>query len=187
MKCSLGISDFLEEISSLSHSTVSSISLHCSLGKAFLSLLAILWNRMLNGTDVEAEIPVLWPPDAKSWLIWKDPDDGKDWRWDEKGTTEDKMVGWHHWLSEHEFEQIPGVGDGQGGLVCCSPWGCKVRARLSDWTELILWNTTFKWVYLLLCLLFLFFSQLFVKLSQTTSLPFCISFSWGWSWSLSHI
>ena len=70
---------------------------------------------------VEAETPILWPPDAKSWLIWKDPDAGKDWRQEEKGTTEDEMVGWHHWLNRDEFEQTPGVGDGQGGLVCHGP------------------------------------------------------------------
>ena len=70
-------------------------------------------------TDVEAEI--LWPPDAKNWLIGKDPDAGKDWRQEEKGMTEDEMVGWPHWLNGHEFEQAPGVGDRQGGLACCSP------------------------------------------------------------------
>ena len=73
----------------------------------------------------EAEAPILWPPDAKSWIIGKDPDAGKDWRQDEKVTTEDKMVGWHHQLKGHEFEQIPGDGEGQRNLVCCSPWGHK--------------------------------------------------------------
>ena len=81
-------------------------------------------------TDVEAETPILQPADVKSWLIWKDPDAGKDWG-QEKGMTEDEMVGWHHWLNEHEFEQAPGVGDGQRSLACCSPWGCKE----SDTTE----------------------------------------------------
>ena len=76
--------------------------------------------------------------------FWKDPDAGKDWRQEEKGTTEDKMVGWHHWLNEHEFEQAPGVGDGQGSLACCSPWGCKeldMTERLT-WTELksVVWH-----------------------------------------------
>ena len=74
-------------------------------------------------TDVEAETPILWPPDAKSWLIWKDPDAGKDWSQEEKGTTEDEMVGWHHRLNGHEFGQDLGVGDGQGGLACCSSSG----------------------------------------------------------------
>ena len=76
-------------------------------------------------TDVEAETPILWPPDAKNWLIWKDPDAGKEWRWEEKGMTEDEMVGWHHRLKGHEFEWTPGVGGRQGSLPCCSPWGHK--------------------------------------------------------------
>ena len=91
---------------------------------------------IFNGrTDAEAETPILWPPDAKNWLIWKDPDAGKDWRQEEKGTTEDEVVGWHHRLNGHEFEWTPGVGDGQGGLVSCSPWGHK-ESELSDWAEL---------------------------------------------------
>ena len=75
-------------------------------------------------TDAEAEAPILWPPDAKSQLIGKDPDAGKDWGQEERRVTEDE-VGWHHWLSGCEFEQAPGVGDGQGSLACCSSWGCK--------------------------------------------------------------
>ena len=73
----------------------------------------------------DAEAPVLWPPDAKSWLIWKDHDAGKDWGQEEKGMTEDEMVGWHHWLNGREFEQALRDGDGQGSLACCSPWGHK--------------------------------------------------------------
>ena len=73
----------------------------------------------------EAEAPILWPPDAKNWLIGKDCDAGKDWRQEEKGTTEDEMVGWHHRLDGHEFEQALGDGKGQGSLACCSTWGCK--------------------------------------------------------------
>ena len=73
----------------------------------------------------DAEAPILGPPDAKNWLTGKDPDAGKEWRQEEKGMTEDEMVGWHHRLNGHGFEQAPGDGDGQGGLVCCSPWGCK--------------------------------------------------------------
>ena len=69
--------------------------------------------------------PILWLLDAKSWLIGKDPDAGKDWRQEEKQGTEDEMVGWYHWLDGHEFEQSLGVGDGQGSLACCSPWGYK--------------------------------------------------------------
>ena len=81
------------------------------------------------GADVEAETPILWPPDAKNWLIWKDPDARKDWGQVEKGTTEDEMAGWHHQLNAHEFAHTPGDGEGQGILVCCSP--CKE----SDMTE----------------------------------------------------
>ena len=87
---------------------------------------------LIGSTDVKAETPILWPPDAKSWLIGKDPDAAKDWRQEEKGKTEDEMVGWHHWLDEHEFEQTPEVGDGQGSLICCSPWGRK-ELDMTDW------------------------------------------------------
>ena len=76
----------------------------------------------IGRTDVEAETPIVWPPDAKNWLIWKDPDAGKDWRQEEKGTTGDEMVGWHHPFDGREFAQAPEVGDGQGSLACCSPW-----------------------------------------------------------------
>ena len=89
-------------------------------------------------TDSKAETPVLWPPDVKYWLIWKDPDVGKDWRREEKGMTEDEMFGWHHWLNGQEFEKTLGVGDRQVSLVCCSPWGCKesdITEQL-NWTEL---------------------------------------------------
>ena len=79
----------------------------------------------IRRTDAKVEAPVLWPPDVNSLLIRKDPDAGKDWRWEEKGTTEDEMVGWHHQLNGHEFKQAPGDGEGQGSLECCSPWGCK--------------------------------------------------------------
>ena len=83
--------------------------------------------------------PVLWPPHAKSWLIGKDSDAGRDWGQEEKGMTEDEMAGWHHWLDGRESEWTPGVGDGQGGLVCCDSWGRKgsdTTERL-NWTELI--------------------------------------------------
>ena len=85
--------------------------------------------------DVEAETPIIWPPDVKSWLIWKDPDAGKDWGQEEEGMTEDKMVGWHHWLN-HGFGWTPGVGDGWGGLACYGSWVAKSRTWLSNWTEL---------------------------------------------------
>ena len=80
----------------------------------------------MGRTDAEAETPIFWLPDAKNWLIGKDPVAGKDWRQEGKGTTEDEVVGWHHWPDGHEFEQALGVGDGQGSLACCSPWGCRV-------------------------------------------------------------
>ena len=91
----------------------------------------------IGRTDAKAETPVLWLPDMKNWLIGKDPDAEKDWRQEEKGSTEDEMVGWHHWLNGHEFGWTPGVGNGPGGLVCCGPWGCKkldTTERL-NWTE----------------------------------------------------
>ena len=108
--------------------------------------------RTETSVSVEAETPILWTPDAKSWLIEKDPDAGKDWR-QEKGMTEDKMVGWHHRLNGHGFGYTPGVGDGQGGLAYCVPWGCKesdTTERL-NWTELKVkrkpWKTlTKEWI-----------------------------------------
>ena len=105
----------------------------------------------IGRTDAEAEAPILWPPDAKDWLIGKDPDAGKDWRQEEKGMTEDEMFGWHHRLNGHEFEQVPGVGDGQGSLACCSPWGLKEsdttqRLNLTEYciiscVSLYVWNS----------------------------------------------
>ena len=93
------------------------------------------WNQswiFIGWTNVEAEAPILWPPDARSWLIKTDPDAGKDWM-QEKGMTEDKKVGWHHQLDGREFEQALGDGEGQGSLVCCSPWGLRVKE--SDTTK----------------------------------------------------
>ena len=90
----------------------------------------------IGGTDVEAETPVVWPPNKKSWLIGKDPDAGKDWEQEDKGTTEDEMVRWHHWLDGHGFGWTPGVGDGQGGLVRCGSQGRKE----SDTTEWLNWT-----------------------------------------------
>ena len=90
----------------------------------------------IGRTDAEAETPILWPPDAKSWLIWKDPNAGKDWWQEEKGMTEDEMVWWYHQLDGHGFGWTPGVGDGQEGLVCC---GSRDRKE-SDTTEWLNWN-----------------------------------------------
>ena len=93
----------------------------------------------IGRTGVEAETPVLWPSDAKSWLIGKDPDAGQDWRREKKGTTEDEMAGWHHRLNGHEFGWTPGDDDGQGGLVCCCPWGGQEldTTEWLNWTELM--------------------------------------------------
>ena len=93
--------------------------------------------------DAEAETAILWPPDEKNWLIWKDLDAGKDWGQQEKGMTEDEMVGWHHWLDGHGFGWTLGVGDGQGGLMCCGSWGRKE----SDTTERLNW-TELNWIVL---------------------------------------
>ena len=107
-------------------------------------------------TDIEDETPILWPPDAKSWFIWKDPDARKDWGQEKKGTKEDEMIGWHHRLDEHVFEWTLGVGDGQGVLACCGSWGCKEL----DMTEWLKW-TELNWDFNLSLYLghnFLFFS-----------------------------
>ena len=110
----------------------------------------------IERTDVEAETPILWPPDAKSWLIGKDSDAGKDWGQEEKGTTEDEMVRWHHQLSGHGFGWSLGVGDGQGGLAFCGSWGRKE----SNMTERLNWAFScvaefcllkFCWGFLHLC------------------------------------
>ena len=90
----------------------------------------------IGGSDAEVETPILWPPDVKNWVIGKYHDAGKYWRWEEKGTAEDEMVGWHHQLKGHEFEWTLGVGDGQGGLACCDSWGSKEL----DMTEQLNWT-----------------------------------------------
>ena len=89
----------------------------------------------IGRTNTEAETPLLWPPDIKNWLIGKDPDARKDWRWEEKGTTEDEMVGWHHQLNGHEFEWTPGVGDDREAWRAAFHGVTKSRTQLSDWTE----------------------------------------------------
>ena len=98
----------------------------------------------IGRTEAEAETPILWPPHAKSWLLGKYSDAGRDWRQEEKGMTQDEMAGWHHWLDGHEFEWTPGDGDGQRGLVCCHSWGCKE----SDTTQRLNW-TELNWTHLL--------------------------------------
>ena len=90
----------------------------------------------IGGTDAEAEALIFWPPDTKSWFIGKDPGARKDWRQEEKGMTEDEMVGWHHWVNGHEFEQTLEDGEEQGNLVCCYP-ACNSRTQLSNWTTTV--------------------------------------------------
>ena len=120
----------------------------------------------IGRTDAEAETPVLWPARVKGWLIWKDRDAGQDWGQEEKVTTEDEMVGWHHWLNGHGFGWTPEVGDGQGGLACC--YGItKSWTRLSDWTE---------WIFLLKVVI-LFLRAYFVwSYHKHTNLLFIIIF-----------
>ena len=86
----------------------------------------------IGRTDVEPETPIHWPPGGKSWIIWKDPDVGKDLGQEEKGIPEDVMVGWHHWINGHGFGWTLGVGDGQGGLACCGSWGHK-ESNMTEW------------------------------------------------------
>ena len=88
----------------------------------------------IGRNDAEAEAPILWLPEAKSWLIWKDPDAAKDWRLEEKGTIEDEMVGWYHQLNGHEFEQSPGDSEGQGSLACWTHGVANNQTWLSNWT-----------------------------------------------------
>ena len=115
----------------------------------------------IGRTDAEAETPILWPPHAKGWLIGKDPDAGRDRRQEEKGTTEDEMAGWHHWLDAHEFGWTPGVGDGQGGLACCSSWVHKE----SDTNEWLNW-TEVKSHHSMLFLYFGGYSQILIFFIQ---------------------
>ena len=104
----------------------------------------------IGRTDAEAEMPILWPPDAKSWLVGKDPDAGKDWGQEEKGMTEDEMVGWHHRLNGHGFGWTPGAGDGQGGLACCGSWSRKELDTTEhlNWTDYPRIYNTFKLIYI---------------------------------------
>ena len=133
------------------------------------------WNQswiFIGRTD--AEVPIVWPSDVKNWLIRKDPDSGKDWRQEEKGTTEDEMVGWHHGLDGQEFEHPPRVGDEQGNLVCCSPWGCKesdMTERL-NWTEDVNCSSSIYWLcdiesVVLMCLNLIF---LIYKIGTVTTM-----------------
>ena len=115
----------------------------------------------IGRTDAETEAPILWPPDVKNWLIGKDPDPGQDWRQEERGTIEDEMVGWHHQLSGHEFEQASRVGYGQGSLKCHSPWG-----EWLNWPEMI--SFTYGSVYVSM-----FLSQFVLPLLPPPCLSVC--------------
>ena len=150
----------------------------------------------IGGTDVEAETPVLWPPDAESWLIWKDPDALIDWGQEVKGTTEHEMVGWHHWHNGHGFGWTLGVDDGQGCQVCLPRHEvAKSQTQLSDWTDWLNWmyifvKGTYFWIILLSrsCVqgqLYNFQSLMQkanVSFVYGLSLPHC--FSSGWKWKL---
>ena len=117
--------------------------LNCGVGEDYWESLELQGDQpwdFFGRNDAKVETPVLWPPHGKSWLIGKDSDAGRDWGQEEKGTTEDEMAGWHHWLDGCESEWTPGVGDGQGGLACCDSWDRKeldMTERL-NWTELII-------------------------------------------------
>ena len=134
--------------------------------------------------DVKAETPELWPPHAKSWLIGKESDAGRDWGQEEMGTTEDEMAGWHYWLDGREFEWTPGVGDGQGGLACCDSWGRKE----SDTTEQLNWTEQ---VQLSVCSLV--FSMKFpmdettVILNKYLYLSSCIILKWKFSMKTNYL
>ena len=101
----------------------------------------LLANNVPAMTDTEAETPILWPPDAKNWLIWKDSNAGKDWRLEEKGTIQDEMAGWYHQLDGYEFELAPGVGDGQRSLACYSPWVTESgTTEWLNWILILIWQ-----------------------------------------------
>ena len=137
--------------------------LNCGVGEDSWESLGLQGDKswvFIGRTDAEAETPVLWPPHVKSWLTGKDPDAGRDWGQEEKGMTEDEIVGWHHWHNGHEFGWTLGVSDGQGGLACCGSWGCKESDMTEwlNWTELtfvlpilpgIWWRLYIRWLNVL--------------------------------------
>ena len=151
--------------------------------------------------DAKAEIPVLWPPHEKSWLLGKDSDAGRDWEREEKGTTEDEMAGWYHWLNGRESEWTPGVGDRQGGLTCCDSWGqtCKSQTWLSDWVFLnllmlfcdLMYNQFWRMcsglvngLALTLCLILIMGLLSFPILKATSSVPVMSSHTASLPWFL---
>ena len=106
----------------------------------FLRLLTFYYSTLIGRADVEAEAPILWPPNVKTWLIGKDPDTGKDWRKEEKGLTEDKKVGWHHWLNGHEFKQAQGDCEGLKHWCATVQGVTNSQTRLSNWTTTLIWK-----------------------------------------------
>ena len=132
----------------------------------------------IGRTDVEAETSILWPPDAKSWLFGKDSDAGRDWGQEEKGTIEDEMAGWHHWLNGHGFEWTPGVGDGQEGLACCGSWGRRVR---HDWAIELNWTPLGRYSWCPnsnSCLLFKLINYKFLRASQALATTIVLWMAW---------
>ena len=128
----------------------------------------------IGRTDAEAEAPIFWPPDVKNWVIWKDPDAGKDWRWEEKRTTEDEMVGWHHRLNEYESEKAPGDGEGQGSLSCCSLWGHKESnmTEWMNWTVFYLFQICGSYIYFS-CLIAVAIYPVIVIWTMRVDIQFC--------------
>ena len=129
----------------------------------------------------DAEAPILWPPDAKSWLIWKDPDAGKDWRQEEKRMTDDEMVGWHHQIDGHEFEQIPRDSE-QGSLACCSAWGHK-ELDMTDWLKWSILNVRFTLLFylnLLITVSYLYFFSLQSSFSVICHKNNCFKRKYSW-------
>ena len=130
---------------------------------------------LIGRTDAEADTPILWPHEnAKNWLTGKDPHSGKEWRQDEKEMTEVEMVGWHHWLKGHEFEEAPGVGDGQGSLAYCTPWGHKESDTIEqlNWTELNIKSVSF----------FLHFWRVLTWFVWDIIFNYISSIVWWWGW-----
>ena len=132
----------------------------------------------IGRTNVEAETPVLWSPDMKSWLIIKDPDAGEDWGQQDKGTTEDEMLGWHHRFSGHELEQTQGDNEGLWSPVCCSPWGSQSQHHRVTEQQLKSWwfysETEQETGWIQMCYTVIFFKKaIFTKELE-------LSFSWHW-------
>ena len=147
-------------------------------------------NVFIGRTDTEAQAPILWSPDAKNWLIGKDPDAGKDWGQEEKGTTEDKVVGWHHRLNGHEFEQSQGDSKGQGGLACCSPFAQKVKHDLATAQQQQQGGRPRIWIHLLSSKPMFPITKFVLHVCFVNQKGFfissCVSHRYTWSWKKKH-